>query len=346
MNLKHTLTVILSLFDGGAAAAGAAAGASGGAEGAGGTQGDTQGASPSPTRKGKSGEYVNVVFGKQEAPDDTGTPAGEPKDDKGAKMQQHDAGAAKDGEGDLKKEFLDLVNGKYKDVYTAETQRIINRRFGEEKAKDQKIADAQPIIDALMRHYGVADGDMAKLRAAFDGDEALGTVLYEQEAESMGMSVEQYRKYLQMQQENEQLKRQEEDRQRAQKADETYNDWIRQASELVGTADAPGDYPDFDLRREVAENPRFIAMLRAGVPVRDAYEVSHLGDIQARNAAKAAAEMEKRVMDNVRAKGMRPNENGTNSQPGVIVKNDPSKFTKADRAEIARRVRRGERIVL
>lgn len=346
MNLKHTLTVILSLFDGGAAAAGAAAGASGGAEGAGGTQGDTQGASPSPTRKGKPGEYANVVFGKQEAPDDTGTPAGEPKDDKGAKMQQHDAGAAKDGEGDLKKEFLDLVNGKYKDVYTAETQRIINRRFGEEKAKDQKIADAQPIIDALMRHYGVADGDMAKLRAAFDGDDALGTVLYEQEAESMGMSVEQYRKYLQMQQENEQLKRQEEDRQRAQKADETYNDWIRQASELVGTADAPGDYPDFDLRREVAENPRFIAMLRAGVPVRDAYEVSHLGDIQARNAAKAAAEMEKRVMDNVRAKGMRPNENGTNSQPGVIVKNDPSKFTKADRAEIARRVRRGERIVL
>lgn len=346
MNLKHTLTVILSLFDGGAAAAGAAAGASGGAEGAGGTQGDTQGASPSPTRKGKPGEYANVVFGKQEAPDDMGTPAGEPKDDKGAKMQQHDAGAAKDGEGDLKKEFLDLVNGKYKDVYTQETQRIINRRFGEEKAKDQKIADAQPIIDALMRHYGVADGDMAKLRAAFDGDEALGTVLYEQEAESMGMSVEQYRKYLQMQQENEQLKRQEEDRQRAQKADETYNDWIRQASELVGTADAPGDYPDFDLRREVAENPRFIAMLRAGVPVRDAYEVSHLGDIQARNAAKAAAEMEKRVMDNVRAKGMRPNENGTNSQPGVIVKNDPSKFTKADRAEIARRVRRGERIVL
>ena len=196
-----------------------------------------------------------------------------------------------------------------------------------------------------MRHYGVTDGDMNKLRAAFEGDAALNSVLYNAEAESMGMSVEQYREYARMQQENEALKRQEEDRQRQQKADETYNDWIRQASELVGTKDAPGDYPDFDLKREVAENPRFIAMLRAGVPVRDAYEVSHLGDIQARSAAKAAAEMEKRVMDNVRAKGMRPNENGTTSQPGVIVKNDPSKFTKADRAEIARRVRRGERIV-
>ena len=334
MNLKTTLRVILSLFDGGAAAAGAAAGASGGAEGGVSTQGE----SSSPTRKGKTGEYANVVFGKQEAPDDTGTSSGEPKGE-GAKMQQHDAGTAEKGGEDLKKEFLDLVNGKYKDVYTAETQRIINRRFGEEKAKDQKIADSQPIIDTLMRHYGVSDGDMSK------GDAALNSVLYNAEAESMGMSVEQYREYARMQQENEALKRQEEDRQRQQKADETYNDWIRQASELVGTADAPGEYPDFDLKREVAENPRFIAMLRAGVPVKDAYEVSHLGDIQARSAAKAAAEMEKRVMDNVRAKGMRPNENGTTSQPGVIVKSDPSKFTKADHAEIARRVRRGERIV-
>lgn len=344
MNLKTTLRVILSLFDGGAAAAGAAAGASGGAEGGASAQGDTTQASSSPTRKGKTGEYANVVFGKQETPDDTGASSGEPKGE-GAKMQQHDAGAAEKGGEDLKKEFLDLVNGKYKDVYTAETQRIINRRFGEEKAKDQKIADSQPIIDTLMRHYGVSDGDMSKLRAAFEGDAALNSVLYNAEAESMGMSVEQYREYARMQQENEALKRQEEDRQRQQKADETYNDWIRQASELVGTADAPGEYPDFDLKREVAENPRFIAMLRAGVPVKDAYEVSHLGDIQARSAAKAAAEMEKRVMDNVRAKGMRPNENGTTSQPGVIVKSDPSKFTKADRAEIARRVRRGERIV-
>lgn len=344
MNLKTTLRVILSLFDGGAAAAGAASGASGGAEGGASAQGDTTNASSSSTRKGKTGEYANVVFGKQETHDDTGTSSGEPKGE-GAKMQQHDAGAAGKGGEDLKKEFLDLVNGKYKDVYTAETQRIINRRFGEEKAKDKKIADSQPIIDTLMRHYGVTDGDMSKLRAAFEGDAAINSVLYNAEAESMGMSVEQYREYARMQQENEALKRQEEDRQRQQKADETYNDWIRQASELVGTADAPGEYPDFDLKREVAENPRFIAMLRAGVPVKDAYEVSHLGDIQARSAAKAAAEMEKRVMDNVRAKGMRPNENGTTSQPGVIVKSDPSKFTKADRAEIARRVRRGERIV-
>lgn len=55
MNLKTTLRVILSLFDGGAAAAGAAAGASGGAEGGASAQGETTNASSSPTRKGKNG---------------------------------------------------------------------------------------------------------------------------------------------------------------------------------------------------------------------------------------------------------------------------------------------------
>ena len=103
MNLKTTLRVILSLFDGGAAAAGAAAGASGGAEGVASAQGETTNASSSPTRKGKTGEYANVVVrGKQNLPDDTGASSGEPKGE-GAKMQQHDAGAAKAGEGETSK---------------------------------------------------------------------------------------------------------------------------------------------------------------------------------------------------------------------------------------------------
>lgn len=343
--LSTEFPVILSLFDGGAAAAGAAAGASGGAEGAGNAQGETK-AGSSPTRKGKSGEYANVVFGRQEAPGDTGTPKAEPKGDEGAKMQQTDAGTAKDGKEDLHKEFLDLVNGKYKDIYTQETQRIINDRFKKEKGREQQLNAQQPIIDALMQHYGIEDGDLAKLQSSFDGDEAMSGVLFSKEAEQAGMSVDQYRKYLQVQQENAALRRQEEQRQRREKADETYNDWIRQAAELTGTKDEPGKYPSFDLKSEVEGNPRFLAMLRAGVPVQQAYEVTHLEDILAGNAADAAREMEKRVVDNMRAKGMRPNENGTSSQPGVIVKSDPSKFTKADRAEIARRVRRGERIVL
>lgn len=342
LNSKKLLTVTLGLFDGGAAAgaSGAAAGASGGDGAAASAQGETNAARPGNTRRGKTGgNSAKIVYGREEHPTQV--------NGNGAKtMQKDDAGSSKNGGEDLKTEFLALVNGKYKDIYTAETQRIINDRFKKERGREQQLNAQQPIIDALMRHYGIEDGDVSKLRASFDGDDAMNGVLFAKEAENAGMSVEQYRKYRQVQQENDELRRAEESRRKQQRADETYNDWIRQATELTGTKDAPGEYPNFDLAAEVRDNPRFIAMLRAGIPVRDAYEVSHLGEILAGNAANAAREMEKRVVDNVRAKGMRPSENGTSSQPGVVRKSDPSKFTKEDRAEIARRVRRGERIIL
>lgn len=339
--------VVLGIFDG-AAAGGAAAGASGGESGTGNDQGDTKMASPVSTRRGKSGEYSNVVFGKAESGDKTEGSKAEA--DSGAKeTQPHAAGEGKEGKKsseDLHKEFLNLVNGKYKDAYTAETQKIINRRFGEERASEQQLAAQKPIIDALMQHYGIKDGDMTKLRASFDGDKAMNGVLFEREAEAAGMSVEQFREYQKLQQENQALREQETSRRKSQAAERTVNEWMRQAQEMIGTADAPGDYPSFDFAAECNANPRFIAMLRAGVPVRQAYEVAHLPEILDGTAKTASAEAEKRVTDSIRAKGSRPAENGTGSQTAIVRKSDPSQFTKADREEIARRVAKGERIVL
>lgn len=336
--------VILGIFDG-AAAGGAAAGASGGEGSTGTNQGETNQASSVPTRRGKTGEYSNVVFGKEES-----AKAPESKTDDGAKeTQPHDAGEGKEGKKsseDLHKEFLGLVNGKYKDAYTAETQKIINRRFGEERASEQQLAAQKPIIDALMQHYGIKDGDIEKLRSSFDGDKAMNGVLFEREAEAAGMSVDQFREYQRLQQENQSLRDQETARRKSQAAEQTVNEWMRQAQEMIGTADAPGDYPSFDFAAECNSNPRFIAMLRAGVPVRQAYEVAHLSEILDGTAKTASAEAEKRVTDSIRAKGNRPAENGTASQTAIVRKSDPSQFTKADRAEIARRVAKGEHIVL
>lgn len=71
MNFKHLLDIRLNLFDGGGAAGGAGAGAAASGDGAPGTQGETQ-ASPASTRRGKSGEYQNVIFGKQAKPAEAG----------------------------------------------------------------------------------------------------------------------------------------------------------------------------------------------------------------------------------------------------------------------------------
>ena len=87
-------------------------------------------------------------------------------------------------------------------------------------------------------------------------------------------------------------------------------------------------------------------MLKAGVPVQHAYEVIHMDEIKAGVAQSTARQTEKQVVDGIRAKGNRPAENGTSSQSAFTVKDDPHKWTKQDRAEVARRVARGETIKL
>ena len=53
---------------------------------------------------------------------------------------------------------------------------------------------------------------------------------------------------------------------------------------------------------------------------------------------------EKQVVDGIRAKGARPAEVGMTSSSGFIIKDDASKLTRQDRAEIARRATMGEKI--
>jgi hypothetical protein len=69
-------------------------------------------------------------------------------------------------------------------------------------------------------------------------------------------------------------------------------------------------------------------------------EVIHMDEIMSGVAKK----VESTVAETIRANGHRPAENGTSSQSGVVYKNDVSALTREDRAEIARRAARGEKI--
>lgn len=100
-------------------------------------------------------------------------------------------------------------------------------------------------------------------------------------------------------------------------------------------------YPSFDLGRE-AQNRDFRSMLRAGVPVRQAFEVVHMDEIMATAAAMQAQATERAVTANIKAKGTRPQENGAGAASGFTVKDDVSRLTPKDRAEMARRAARGE----
>lgn len=191
----------------------------------------------------------------------------------------------------------------------------------------------QPVIDMLMQRYQIGDGDMGKLSQAIENDDAY----WSEAAEEAGMSVEQYKQFQKLQRENEALLRQQRQRQNDQRAQQQLQQWYGEAEQVKGL------YPSFDLNAEV-KNPQFLSMLRAGVPVQHAYEVVHMDQIKAGVAAMQAKATEKQVVDGIRAKGARPQENGTTSQGAFIVKDDVSKLSKRDRAEIIRRAARGEHI--
>ena len=337
MKSENLLNIRLDLFDGGAAAGGDGAGAAAPASQNGdGAKGGSQ-AAPGSTRRGKSGEFQNVLFGKQSEPAAAGEGGGQE-----GQQQSSVAGSDKDKQPGVtttsdtlearRKAFQDLVNSEeYKDIYTEETQRIINRRFRETQNLEQQVARNQPLIDMLMQRYKISDGDIGKLTAAIENDDAY----WSEAAEEAGMSVEQYKQFQKLQREYAALMRDQQQRRSQQAAQQQLQKWYGEAEQVKGV------YPSFDLNAEV-KNQQFLSMLKSGVPMQHAYEVVHLDDIKAGVAKMQAKATERQVVDGIRAKGARPQENGTTSQSAFTVKDDVGKLTKAERAEIARRVARGE----
>lgn len=236
---------------------------------------------------------------------------------------------------DRRKAYRKMIEGEYKDFYTEDTQRIIDRRFRETRNLEQQVSKQQPILDMLMQRYKIADNDLGKLSQAIENDD----IYWNQAAEEAGMSVEQYKQFQKLQRENDALLRAQRMRQSQQAAQQQLQKWYSEGEQVKAV------YPDFDLGAE-SKNPQFISMLKAGVPVQHAYEVIHMDEIKAGVAQSTARQTEKQVVDGIRAKGNRPAENGTSSQSAFTVKDDPHKWTKQDRAEVARRVARGETIKL
>ena len=153
------------------------------------------------------------------------------------------------------------------------------------------------------------------------------------------MSVEQYKQFQKLQRENLALRQAQRKQQSQQAAQQQLQKWYGEAEQMKA------DYPEFDLAAE-SKDPQFLSMLRSGVPVRLAYEVKHMDEIKAGVAQNTAKTTEKQVVEGIRAKGARPAENGTSSQSAFVVKDDPSQWTKKDRAEVVKRAARGEKIKL
>lgn len=298
----------LTLFDG----EGGAGAASAPAEGAAGTEAGTPGGM---VRYGKQPEQAT----EQDTPLDAG---------------EENAGEKAKALKDRRKEYKALVHGEFKEQYEADMQRVLNKKFAETKELEGRLAKSQEVLGLLAQRYGVDAGDTDGLSRALEADR----VLWESAAEEAGMGVDQYLRMQALERERQMLLQQQKLMRGQQAAREQMQQWYSEGEAIKA------QYPAFDLSQET-QDPQFIRLLESGVPMKLAYEVIHMNDIKTAAETNAAKQAEQNVVKNIRAKGARPPENAAAGSSAFLVKDDVSKLTKQDRAEIARRTARGEKIV-
>ena len=290
------------------------AGGGDGGTGAEGATGATATAAVSQNKGVKSNPLADVVYGKQTE----ATPAAEvvetPTEDRNAKFEA-------------------LIKGEYKDLYDARVSDTVQKRLKSTKETVDRYNELSPTIEALAKKYGVDPSDIKALNKAIEDDDSY----YEQEALEKGITVEQLKEIRKMEKENADLKRQMEEQNRKDNANKIYAQWMEQADSTKQI------YPSFDLKAEM-QNQKFVDLLKSNIDVRTAYEVIHKDDIIAGAMQFTAKKVEQNITNKIIANGARPSENGNSSQGASVTKSDVSTLTKADRAEIARRVARGEKI--
>lgn len=298
-----------------------AEGASGGVGGTGseGATGATATAAVSQTKGVKSNPLAEVKYGVQPTAEaEEKAPAAEvietPTEDRNAKFEA-------------------LIKGEYKDLYDAKMQDAIKKRVKTMQDTVDKHNALTPTLEKLASKYGVDPTDIDALNKAIDDDDSF----YEQEALEKGVTVEQLKEFRKIEKENAELRKFKEEQNRRENANKVYAQWMEQADSTKQV------YPSFDLKAEM-QNPKFLELLKSNIDVRTAYEVIHKDDIIAGAMQFTAKKVEQNIANKIIANGARPSENGNSSQGASVTKSDVSQLTKADRAEIARRVARGEKI--
>lgn len=306
--IKQTYKLNLQLFNEGGAAAGAASTGAGEAAASGNSGVAT-------TKSGKE----QVIYGKQQLADN----------------EQNQVATEKTNNKpmDRNAEFENLIKGDYKQEFDNRVKSILDRRFKDVQALNDYKTQSGEIIDLLATKYGVKNGDLKALTQAIQSDDTY----FEDAAADEGLTVEQYKHKLQLEKENQALKAAQANAERTKQAQQIYAGWMNEAEQLKQI------YPNFSFDNEV-RNPNFMKMLQSGVSLKAAFSAVHADEIIPQAMMQTAEAVKKNVTENIRAKGLRPQENGIAQQAGIIVKNDVTKLTAKDRAEIARRARMGENI--
>lgn len=235
---------------------------------------------------------------------------------------------------DLSAEFEELIKGKYKDLYDARVKDTLSKRFKNAEADRNRLGEYEDALFVLYDKYDIEPGNLNGLKEAIakDGE------LLEERAEREGLSVEQYKYQKKLEAENRRLEAEQRKRAAKEQADALYEQWESESAELRNV------YPHFNLKKEASENPEFMSYLESGMSVRKAFEAAHIQELISGAIQMATKETRKNTIDTVRARGLRPRENGMQSKAPLKVKKNISNLSNEDMDRINKRVARGETV--
>lgn len=238
----------------------------------------------------------------------------------------------------LTDEFAELIgkNGKFHDLYGQAVSEAIQQRFKNQADMKETVNSYDDVLSTLFHHYGVESGDIEGLKNALSSDDDW----IEDAAQEKGMSTDQYRENLRMQEELERNRKAlDEYRAEAERA-ERFKTWNAEADKLRES------FPNFDLEKEMEYNPKFTDLIDNGISVLDAFVATHAQNILQGMTAETSRTAKQEVVNQIQQRQSRPTENGLRHQPAVVRKQNPSEFTNDDIDKILKEVSEGKKFTL
>lgn len=298
------------------------------------------------SRPGRAAKAAPAAEEPSQSPADDSSPDGGTQETQEEKPEEQKEPEPKPTDpAEKRKAFGQLMQSEYAAEFEEALQRASEMAV-------QNVLDnpaVKGLMDALGEAYGIdvqSADNLAALTEAVKNGKVKNDEYYETLAAERGISVKTAREMDRMESE---LQRANAEKQRAeqmrlaaehqQRAAAVRAQWEAEAAQLKEK------YPAFELD-EVLNNPSVADMIRRGIGLEAAYRAAYFDQLMTESTARTAQQVEQGVAARIQQRAQRPAENGAHPGGAAEMKVDVAHMTAKQRAELAKRARRGERIVL
>ncbi len=223
-------------------------------------------------------------------------------------------------EGSAEGEFDALIKGKYRDEYHRRVQSVIDKRFSKMKAMEGTLKSVEPLLERISQ-------DFPQLEKS-DTEGIVRAYLEKSQAHTAAGNNKRSSAFIEAL----------EGRMKMKAAENMKTSILNDARSLREI------YPSFDLQGELSSTPDFRRLLTAGVPLRQAYEVTHLESIMATGMKYAAMKASRDTAEGM-LRAPRTPENSLSQRASSTRHRSVDSLTEKDIRDILTAVGNGEKVV-